>query len=224
MNLIIQILFYYIINISFLVKGECNKFLFNDDILCTDKENGYYNSMICECKSCDSIYINENICYSSDNRRSIYNPDQNIGYIDNCNGNPGKMTELDDQGNWLGQLMCARTSFKPDLTNEQIALAGDVGSNDKKFGFYYLNSPNKLDSSVSATPNSYEPIFTADESQENDLIRYYNISCTQGHSEKSCQYIINLCSLSIYGNNYFCNIANGVLLEKIRRISPLPSD
>lgn len=202
MNLLIQFLIYYIINFSFIIKSECSQT--RNDISCPD--NSYYDSFHCNCEECTSRNINENICYSS-TPKSIY------GKVDlgkNIECNDEKLTELDDQGLWSGYLMCAKTSI-PTLDDDQRDKV-QISPNDIfSFQFYMLNSPNKLNSGIS-TPIPLNSGFDIPE------IQYYTYSCIYGFYEKSCNYLINLCALSMYSSsNYFCQKVNGDLTTNIKK-------
>lgn len=202
MNLLIQFLIYYIINFSFIIKSDCSQT--RNDISCPD--NSYYDSLNCTCKECTSGKINENICYNSQIPKSIY------GFVDlkdieECKD--GKLTELDDQGLWSRYLMCAKTSIP--LLDEDQASKVQISPNDIfSFQFYMLSSPNKLDSGISTSI----PLTSGLGIQE---IQYYTYSCIYGFYEKSCNFLINLCALSMYSSsNVFCQKVNGDLTTKIK--------
>lgn len=203
MNLLILFLIYYIINFSFIIKSDCSQT--TNNILCPD--NNYYNSINCTCERCESEKINENICYSS-SPKSIYSKGDLGNGIDKCND--GKLTELDDQGLWIGNLMCATLSI-PSLDEEQEKKVSITPNDNFIFQFYMLSSPNKLDSGISTSI----PINTR--LVNDDEIEYYAYSCIYGFYEKSCNYLINLCALSMYtSSTYFCQKVNGDLTTKIK--------
>ena len=204
MNLLIQILIYYIINFSFIIKSNCTQT--RNTISCPDNNN-YYNSIDCICDKCLSGKINENICYNP-TPKSIYAKDD-LGN-GNVECNDGKLTELDGQGLWIGNLMCANLSI-PSLDEEQKKKVSITSNDNFNFQFYMLSSPNKLDSGISTSI----PITTR--LVNNDEIEYYAYSCIYGFYEKSCNYLINLCALSMYtSSTYFCQKVNGDLTTKIK--------
>ena len=185
MKLLIIICF-YIANFSFFIKSDCSSIKdFNPNIFCP--VNYYYNTIDCICEDCPSKLINDNNCYSN-NPKSLYFLD----FIDNStlpdlqiNKCPnGLLTELDDTGNWLGRLDCVNTSIiynSPYQNNIQETFT---------FTFFYSNGQKE---NIQIHDNHLN-------------INYYYDSCIRGYYEKSCQYLANLCVMTIYSNNEICNI------------------
>ena len=112
---------FYIINFSFIIKSEC---ITLEDIeeklkkLKSSRSNDYFNSIECKIEDCKSRLINQDICYSENQIKSIYG----FEIIDGCykDGDDQKydcyknflcqdyLTELDSEGNYLGHLRCSR--------------------------------------------------------------------------------------------------------------------
>lgn len=184
MKLLIVIIF-YIANVSFFIKADCTSFQLNPNLLCLN--NQYYDTMNCNCDTCLSGLINENICYSN-SPRSLYN-DQNLNPI-NCTN--GTLTELDDTGNWLGYLICGNTNI--DYENPKFPEPPTISNS---FSFYYSN-------------NEYKVL----EIYNNINIKYYYFSCIEGFYEQSCQYLANLCVLSMYSQCDYISTLSQNLIER----------
>ena len=185
MKLLIIICF-YIANFSFFIKSDCSSIKdFNPNISCP--VNYYYNTIDCKCDVCPSDLINDNNCYS-DPPKSLYFPDFNdnstLSDLITKKCPNGKLTELDDEGNWLGKLECVNTSIiynSPYQNNIQDTFT---------FTFFYSNGQKE---NIQIHGNNFN-------------INYYYDSCIRGYYEKSCQYLANLCVMTIYSNNEICNI------------------
>ena len=208
MSLLILITF-YIFNLSFIIKTQTQNCKLIRDILVNSCDKGkHYNSMKCTCEDCPSGLINENICYSNNvPLKSIYGLSNQLeciyenGTKVNCNDftcpNNFYVTELDNEGKWLGYLMCTNGNNYVSDDNERIR--GD----DEQYQLFTLSNefrPNREFNRqpIPITPN-YEP----------NLVNYYNYSCLNGTYEKSCQYLANLCTLSLYYyTNRFCYSIN----------------
>ena len=189
--MLLKIITFYIVNFSFFIKADCS-YINRINVSCTES-NYYYDSMECVCKLCSSGLINENNCYSSNNNIHSLYKNEIITYNDSDCPN-GKLTELDDNGNWLGYLMCANTS---------INYRSDSDSRfSPSVDFYYL----------SGRSYTYKTIDIYNRNNIN--IGYLYDSCIKGFYEKSCQHLANLCVLSIYRNDNICNVINE-LSEKL---------
>ena len=194
--LLLILLTFYIINFSFIIKAQSCSTITN--ILVNSCSQGsYYNSMTCTCEECRSNLINENICYS-DNPVSIY---KNVnlscklenGTTIDCNRctDDYYVTELDIEGKWLGYLMCI------------IMETSSPNGESDQFQLYTLSNENKQSSGMRSDTAAIVPNYNS------DLDSYYNDSCLNGTYEKSCQYLANLCVLSLYYyRNKFCQSIN----------------
>lgn len=160
----------------------------------------YFNTKNYSCTECSSNLINGNICYDSSSPKSIYGfgdlrCENEVCSTFTCEN--GILTELDDQGKWLGYLMCANTNL--DFTTEQ------------KYDRYILNL------------NNFFELYTSENTRSSDIrpnyeqnLEYYFESCLKGFYEKSCQYLANLCVLAMYNQqNGFCDSIND-LSEELR--------
>ena len=209
------LIFFYIINISFIISEDehnCS-ILFNTNIDCRGNKQ-YYNSMICNCSECDSNLINENICYNRNNIQSIYGFPF-VSEIDSefqCNNNE-KLTELDDKGNWLGFLMCANSN----INLEGINL--DISEDEQTYNFdlrqttiriYFLRDSDTENPELGESQNLPKTF-------NEDIIRYYYKSC-KNYYENSCNILANLCVLAMYNkNNVFCK-----MITELNRIIAKP--
>ena len=205
MSLLVFITF-YIINFSFITKSQrCS--VINDILVDSCSEGSYYDSINCICKKCDSRLVNENICYSVP-PASIYGISNKL----NCSLENGtscmnyscpsgfKVTELDNEGKWLGYLMCTKGAYP----------SGENNNNDEQFQLYKLGNENKQSSGINPQTTPITPNYNR------NLVDYYNYSCLNGTYEKSCQYLANLCVLSLYYyKNKFCETIN-ILSETLR--------
>ena len=206
MVLLILITF-YIINFSFIIKTQsCS--IIKDILIHSCGEGKYYNSMKCICEECPSGLINENICYTkieseSENIKSIYGLNNSLecfydnGTKVNCKDficpNNYYITELDNEGDWLGYLMCANGTY---IFSESDGNRADEG----QYQLYKLGNENKQNSGINPQATSIVPNYNP------NLVDYYNYSCLNGSYEKSCQYLANLCVLSLYYyRNRFCS-------------------
>lgn len=194
MNFLILFSFLYIIDFSYIIKSL--ETINNTNINCGN--NQYYDSLLYKCKECPSGMINENICYSKE-PKSIYYLQGPIE-CKNCPCTDGSLTELDDEGKYLGFIMCAKSEVK---LPSGFTYTHDYNNDDAIFRITILSNPNRTNSEIGST-NPITPSFY--DSNENN---YYYYSCYNGTYKKSCQYLANLCVLSIYDeDNFFCSIFN----------------
>lgn len=198
MTLLILITF-YIINLSFIIKTQsCS--VIEDISVYSCPEGKYYNSMSCSCEDCESSLINENICYS-ERFQSIYGKGNLLGFFyengtraDYC-PNGYYVTELDNEGKWLGYLMCTHGTY--------ISSNNENKPPTDQYQLYTLTNENKQSSDLNLQSTTITPNYNPDSDE------YYNNSCLNGYYEKSCQYLANLCVLSIYYyKNDFCQSIN----------------
>ena len=184
MKLLIIICF-YIANFSFFIKSDCSYIKdFNPNI---SRNGEYYDTILCKFDVCPSDLINDNNCYS-DPPKSLYFPDFNdnstLSDLITKKCPNGKLTELDDEGNWLGKLECVNTSIiynSPYQNNIQDTFT---------FTFFYSNGQKE---NIQIHGNNFN-------------INYYYDSCIRRYYEKSCQYLANLCVMTIYSNKEICKI------------------
>jgi hypothetical protein len=176
---------FYLVN--FLVKIKTDDSGITINMNC--EGNQYYNSINRNCEQCTSNYpIYNNICYSRP--ISIYG--KNISTNLRC-GDDEYLTELDEEGNHLGRFACAKTKIS---YNGTINLIRD---NDNSFTFNIFKD-------IKIPENGYDPaVFRLGEFNSTE-INYSIDVCFNGTYEKSCQYLANLCVLSLYnGATTFCN-------------------
>ena len=178
-------LFYLVI---FLVKIKTDDSGININMNC--QENEYYNSILRQCKQCTSSYpIYNNICYST-TPKSIYG--KNINNTSITCGNDEYLTELDEEGNHLGRFLCAKKEL---IYNRAIGL---INNDDNSFSLSILKN-------IRIPGNGYD-IKTFRLGGFNDIEINYSIDvCFNGTYDKSCQYLANLCVLSMYsGSVNYC--------------------
>ena len=191
MNFLILFSFLYIIDFSYIIKSL--ETINNTNINCGN--NQYYDSLLYKCKECPSGMINENICYTLNSPKSIYSPQNETiceGNKTNCTCTDGSLTELDDEGKILGFIMCAKSDVKlpdnvPNIPN----------FDNYNFKIITLTNPNRTNSEISPPTSITNSFYNHSE------IGYYYYSCYNGTYKKSCQYLANLCVLSIYDEDYF---------------------
>jgi hypothetical protein len=176
------ILFSILYLVNFLVEIKADDSGISININCED--SFYYNSIRHQCKQCTSNYrIYNNICYSTP--RSIYGKD--IHYTSPC-GNDEYLTELDEDGNHLGRFLCVNAKL---TYNGGITLIND---NYNSFTLSILKN-------TKIPENGYDYVsFKLREFDANE-INYSIDVCFNGTYEKSCQYLLNLCVLSIYSES-----------------------
>jgi hypothetical protein len=194
---LILISFIYIINFSSTIKGD-NTITKNKDLVCGANE--IYNSISYTCTLCESGCKNGNVCYSTP-PRSLYSQVP-IDPVPNCNSctNEQQLTELDNNGNLLG-LMCANTTIEG---YEEKGLPFTLQTNNK-FYLHVLANPLAKRYEMSAATVTIESTIVE------RLVDYYYNSCISGKYEKSCNYIVNQCVLSIYDeNNDFCKLVEHI--------------
>lgn len=181
MNSFILFSFFYLVNIGFKIKADdYNK---NINMNC-DYSKQYFYSINYTCLPCDTGNLFNNICYSATKKKSIYglnisNPEKN------CNTDE-ILTELDEEGKHLGDFMCAKT--------KQEYLGGSPSS----IGIIY-SFPPYID--IKRPERGVSQPLTFRLSIPN--ITYTLDSCEKGLYEKSCQYLANLCTLSMYDKDLF---------------------
>ena len=194
---LILLSFIYIINFSSTIKGD-NTITKNKDLVCGANE--IYNSISYTCTLCESGCKNGNVCYSTP-PRSLYSQVP-IDPVPNCNSctNEQQLTELDNNGNLLG-LMCANTTIEG---YEEKGLPFTLQTNNK-FYLHVLANPLAKRYEMSAATVTIESTI------DKKLVDYYYNSCISGKYEKSCNYIVNQCVLSIYDeNNDFCKLVEHI--------------
>lgn len=205
MSFLIIFSFLYIIDFSFIIKAQDT---IKDINLFCSEENNYYNSLNYSCILCDSGLINENICYNNDasKRISIYGFGPITCEENDCKCDGGSLTELDDKGMYYGNITCAFSNINVDETNRSYFIATYGTPN---FPLTILSQPNRTNSEINPN-NDLEPkIYDYTKNY------YYYNSCINGLYQKSCQYLANLCVLSIY-SNIFCDIIKNELSPKIK--------
>ena len=183
--------FYCMIIFALKIKAQ-NTFYYNYLRSCYPPYN-YYNTITYKCLPCNNSVYN-NICYST-NPISIYGFGSfNKTLPNQCDSSKGEyFTELDEDGKYSGELNCRSTKINetyPRPRNEEAT---------RSFSFYYLD--NIRSRQMRLILNS----FNLKDFDENE-INYAYYACLNGTYEKSCQYLLNLCVLSMYDyqNNIYC--------------------
>ena len=194
---------FYIMNITFIIHSQnCKNFVNKEISSCNRDNNYYYDTMICNCSTsqCNSRLINDNNCYSEENMVSLYGGNFiGTNSVESCTENEGYLTELDDQGNWLGYLMCANTIISFDRQS-------DYNNGDTNYFHLYTSETQQ-----------YSEISPNNEGNDNFNYDYYYYSCIEGFYDKSCQYMANLCVLAMYSeNNRFCSVIFNLLDQNLR--------
>lgn len=198
------ILFYfiYIFNVSFIIKGDAASINRPLSIDCGDQD--IYNSIEYKCEPCSSKKKNHNnICYSN-NPKSLYK-NENLDCPDrNCDNCIGKLTELDNEGNWLGYLMCANTDVN---INEIPSSVLNIDTKEFEIKIYLLSDPLAENPTMATSSITINNVIS--DSNDNYLISYYYYACRAGKYEKACNLIANFCVLSLYNpDNGFCKLIN----------------
>ena len=202
------ILFYfiYIFNFSFIIKGDAARI--NRAISIDCGNNKVYNSIEYDkCEDC-ALKNHNNICYSS-SPISLYDGGSLNCLYGNCNNCIGKLTELDNNGNWLGYLMCAKTDVDFDVINFDDFNIDypDLDRKDFEIKIYYLSDPLAKSPTMATSPITINNDIS--DSDNPNLIKYYYYSCRVGKYEKACNLIANFCVLSLYNpDNGFCKLIN----------------
>ena len=141
----------------------------------------YYNSLEYQCQTCGGIKgIDKDICYKEN--ISIYT--FNSINLNTC-GNNEVFTELDEDQYLLESPVCA----------------------NKIFDFNDMNNGTYPPLGIPREDLSIEYLYTFRDPREYD---YYYYSCLQGKFNRSCDFMANLYSLSLYSNN---NIAARIINE-----------
>ena len=176
------------------------KFCSNIQIDIDCNQGQYYDSINHECADChnDGLLYNK-ICYSNNSSKGVYGiTNSNLAF--RC-GDDEVLTELDDEGKHLGYFMCAKTTIK---YNGSVSYIIEI---DNKFDFYTLKNirrPEIGNDQQSFTLRDFKP----------EEINYSIDACFNGTYEKSCQYLINLCTLSLYGHAKFCSLIEDLEKKK----------
>ena len=187
MNSFILFSFFYLVNIGFKIKADD----YNKNIKIDCDSNQYFYSINYTCLPCESGNLFNNICYSATKKKSIYglnisNPEKN------CNKDE-ILTELDEEGKHLGDFMCAKTI--------QEYSGGNSSPIETDYSFPPYIDIKRPERGVS------QPLTFRLRNSDIPNINYTNDSCEKGLYEKSCQYLANLCALSMYfkeRDTYFC--------------------
>ena len=173
MFLIISLIFLFLLHYSFAQDRQIQF-----DINCTSDGNNlyYYNSLEYQCQTCGGIKgIYGDICYKEN--ISIYT--FNSINLNTC-GNNEVFTELDEDQYLLESPVCANTIFDFNDMNNGTYPSLDIRPEDLSI---------RIDS---------EYLYVFSSSREYD---YYYYSCLQGKFNRSCDFMANLYSLSLYSNN-----------------------
>lgn len=189
-------LFCYLIKFLILVKAQNH--ISKPKINC-ESPRKYYNSINYQCEDCTTRDVFNNICYSQQ-PESIYRYTFSEVSDQSCNSNNGEyLTELDEDGFYLGSLNCASSRIKDNSSKDYgrtISISINILENIK-------GSPQRL--------NKKKATFRIDDENE---IGYAFDSCEKGIYEKSCQFLINLCALNMYKDDEdntdinYCTIIN----------------
>ena len=151
----------------------------------------YYDSLDYTYKVCPSKITDGKICYS-ERPESIYgfkNLSYNISQVQSCTD--GLLTELDENGNWLGTLICAATQ---DNINKETY------NDDSLLKFRQVTSQIHILSREFRRGSQTIPNTISFPQELQNLDPYYFASCLYGY-DKSCNFIANLCVLSLYDEN-----------------------
>lgn len=160
----------------------------------TCDQGEYYNSINHNCSKCgNDVLLYNNICYY--NKKSVYGLPITF-FPDTCDSDTF-LTELDDKGNHLGYFMCAKT--KLSYTGNINYINNNDVDDSNEFSFEVLINIKKPEA------GSNQQTFKLKDF-DRDEINYSIDACFNGTYEKSCQYLINLCTLSLYGHRKFCQL------------------
>ena len=172
MSLIYFLFFFFLLNYSLVQSITMNT---------TCRDDQYYNSLDYSCSTCDG-QKGINVCYSNKaDRISIYTFNR-INNTIKC-VREKVLTELDGNRRLLKEPVCANKTFNyTDINNS------------------YISHGTTSDSADISLPSTYngrnEYIYKYEENEFN----YYNKSCIDGKNERACDYLANLCSLSLYND------------------------
>ena len=187
MNSFILFSFFYLVNIGFKIKADD----YNKNIKIDCGSNQYFYSINYTCLPCEPGNLFNNICYSATKKKSIYglnisNPEKN------CNTDE-ILTELDEEGKHLGKFMCAKKiQDYPGVSSPNIEI-------DYSF-------PPYID--IKRPERGVSQPLTFRLSIPN--INYTLDSCEIGLYEKSCQYLANLCALSMYNKDLYTSFCQKI--------------
>ena len=141
---------------------------------CGDK---YYNSLNYQCEDCNGEK-GIDICYSNGNRISIYTFNS-ISSTIQCSREKKVLTELDGNRQLLKEPVCANKTFNyTDINNS------------------YISHSDSADISLPPTIDNRRIVYT----YQADEFNYYNKACIDGKNERACDFLANLCSLSLYND------------------------
>ncbi len=179
--------------------------------------NEIYNSLSYSCQRC--LLKNENICYGPEPKSLYYNyrfPNE----INPCQNNEN-LTELDNNGNWLGELDCAQIiddfSYMSDKNIQSEIDLNSISQTQRSFSLYTLNDANRTKPTENRQFITLNPLILPSNDNEGNYFKYYYESCINQHYEQSCQYIANLCTLAMYyTNNIYCIFIN-ILSKNLRQ-------
>ena len=181
MNSFILFYLFYLANFGYKIKADIP--LMKIKLKCESNEY-YFDSINHICVKCERTVYN-NICYQ--NNRSIY------GFTDLEPGGDCAedeiLTELDDEGKYSGKLMCAK--IKQEYTNK-------IQQNVDKITFSFSTYQN-----IRRPENGFSSNTINFMDLDNNLISYSADACEIGQYEKSCQYLANLCALTMYDKESF---------------------
>jgi len=176
--------------------------------------NLIYDSINYRCVNCFSGNINENICYS-ERPRSLYIFNYElIKEKEECDDTIEKLTELDNNGNWLGGVLnCSKIIDDFSYLNGKNIISeinlDNIPQAQRTFYLYTLNDANRTKPTENRQFITINPLILSSNVNEVNYFKYYYESCINQRYEQSCQYIANLCTLAMYyANNIYCIFIN----------------
>ena len=164
-----------------------------------------YDSIKFSCFKCNYTEI-DGICYSNTTENgdvsNIYVDGSEIEVIKYNDSLPRKLTRFDKNGNLLQYAMDARTN------------PGTYSFSNTEFDSYFPTSSQSY-SSVPFRKSQNSESIEIPELADHDKFFYYFHACYYGLVIQYCQFLANLCALSIYDSDYYACIAIDIVNRKI---------
>lgn len=183
---------------------------------CSNEE--FYNSTSKECEKCKYKSDSKlNICYffneATKQIQSAYNYTKYYDCNDanrncNCINGTEALVEKDENGNLLGRIICANTSVFLDDVDDNLTYYKNILGDNFVFSLSMLSNPAKIKLGMQSSQEDTTPTYF--DSKE---LYYHYHSCKYGLVHESCQYLANLCTLSIYSKEHAACKAMELLQE-----------
>ena len=205
-HLNILIIYFIYFKFSLTIVKEVTNY-YNGLSFCKEQ---FFDSINYICIPCNGIKI-DGICYSyNSNEQTINNIYGELSY--GVLNDSQTKTAFDFKGNLLGRIMNATTDI--DINLDELS---------QNYQHAYPSNPNANGNTYYSFPLSFgntQETITITEFKDSKFYYYYH-ACVKGLFIEYCQFLANICTLSIYNTNcYACKAIedlNGLIVERLNK-------